>query len=122
MAGRRCRKLAVARARHVAHPRPGRRAMKMFATTAPLAALAFTLACAPGARPARPDLRPVAMPDISQMNETVRAQVRDRYAALSAAMAAPSTSASELAMAYGDVGQILLAARYLDSAEPALLN
>ena len=73
--------------------------------------------------PSRPDLRDVPAPDLSQMNERVRQQVRERYDALSAKMSASSpTPASELAAAYGDVGQVLLAARYLDSAEPALLN
>jgi tetratricopeptide (TPR) repeat protein len=56
------------------------------------------------------------------MNEAVRAQVQDRFAALSAKTAVESTPAAERAKAYGEVGEMLLAAQYFDTAERALLN
>jgi tetratricopeptide (TPR) repeat protein len=96
--------------------------MKIFVRCGLSVALAAALACSSREAPARPALRDVPLPDVSQMNEAVRQQVRERHDVLSATVAAASTPDSERAAAYGDVGQILLAARYLDSAEPALLN
>jgi len=66
-------------------------------------------------------LREVTAPDVSKMSTAVREQVRERFATLNAARQHAAGDA-ELAAAYGAVGELLLAARYLDDAEPALLN
>ena len=85
-------------------------------------ALAMTLACTSYDRPDRPGLRPVPQPDSSHMSEAVREQVRQRYTNLSTKLGTSSTPSPELATAFGEVGELLLAARYLETAEPALLN
>jgi tetratricopeptide (TPR) repeat protein len=87
-----------------------------------LTAVAIAVACASNVPSDRPEPHPVPAPDLTRMSEDVRAQLRERYAALTTTLAAPSTPAIELANAYGDLGAVLLAARYLETAEPALLN
>jgi len=66
-----------------------------------------------------PQLRPVQEPDLSKMSGPVQSQMRARFAALTDAAERHTT---ERADAYGAVGELLLAARYLEAAEPALLN
>jgi tetratricopeptide (TPR) repeat protein len=89
-----------------------------------LTALVTTIACGRGdpssARNA-PHLQDVRPPDVAKMSAPVRAQMEARFAALTAKQAR-SDGAGDLADAYGSVGELLLAARYLDAAEPALLN
>jgi tetratricopeptide (TPR) repeat protein len=58
---------------------------------------------------------------MSKMSAPVQSQMRARFAALAATQARSGT-ADDLAAAYGGVGELLLAARYLDDAEPALRN
>jgi len=69
-------------------------------------------------------LRAVPMTDASKMSAPVRAQFRTRFAALDSAnnRRGGPLGPPDLADAYGSVGELLLAARYLDAAEPALLN
>jgi protein O-GlcNAc transferase len=64
----------------------------------------------------------VPMPDISRLPLSVQAQVRDRYAALSAKAASTQMPSEELARAYGDVGLILMATGYHAAAETSLRN
>ena len=66
-------------------------------------------------------LREVKMPDVSKMSPPVREQIRARFDRLDANVR-ESAADTELAAAYGALGELLLAARYLDDAEPALLN
>ena len=61
------------------------------------------------------------MPDVSAMSAPVQTQMRARFAALETATTQRADDA-QLASTYGSVGELLLAARYLDDAEPALLN
>ena len=101
-----------------------------------LAALAWaavaTAGCAPDARaPAAgepaPDapggqvLRPAPLPDLSGMTATVRDQIRERYSSLAAAGERPA-AAAELSEAYGEMGKLLMAARYVDAPEPFYRN
>ena len=67
-------------------------------------------------------LLPVTLPDLSRLEESVQAQLRERYAALTAKRGDPRTAASDLATEYGEMGKLLLAAELLDPAEAALLN
>ena len=89
-----------------------------------MTAMLVTAACgrrAPSSSDGAPQLRDVRPPNVSQMSAAVQSQMRARFAALAATQARSGT-ADDLAAAYGGVGELLLAARYLDDAEPALLN
>ena len=66
-------------------------------------------------------LREVKAPDISKMTPAVQEQMRARFETLTSKTQSHAPD-GELATAYGAVGELLLAGRYLDSAEPALLN
>ena len=52
----------------------------------------------------------------------MQAQLRERYAALTAKQRRSRNGASDLATEYGEMGKLLLAAELLDPAEAALLN
>ena len=67
-------------------------------------------------------LRAVALPDLTRLEESVQAQLRERYAALTAKQSDPRTPDGDLATEYGEMGKLLLAAELLDPAEAALLN
>jgi tetratricopeptide (TPR) repeat protein len=91
-----------------------------------IAALAIASACGRNAdsvgEPAT-QLRPLRQPDLSKMSAPVQSQMRTRFAALTnAGGRSGGPGAADLAAAYGSAGELLLAARYLDDAEPALLN
>lgn len=81
-------------------------------------------ACSAPAKPAsaRRALQPVLLPDVSRVSESVERQLRDRYASLTMKIQAPGTTPAELAEAYGEMGTLLMAAEYLDGAEPSFLN
>jgi tetratricopeptide (TPR) repeat protein len=68
------------------------------------------------------EVRPVPVPDLSRLPESVQRQVRDRYAALDEKTAAPRTPRDDLARAHGDVGLILMATGYHAAAETSLRN
>jgi len=91
-------------------------------------AIAMTLAasvfgaCGRSERTPARDLHAVTPPDVSKMSEAVQTQMRERFASLTSKLEAGSTPSGLLANAYGEVGELLLAARYLDTAEPALVN
>ena len=67
-------------------------------------------------------VRPVEMPDLSLLPESVQAQVRTRFATLSAVSGRPNAPARELAQAHGDIGLILMATRFHTGAEASLRN
>ena len=62
-------------------------------------------------------LRPVALPDLSHMTESVRAQIRERHSSLMLKTENPGTPTVELGNAYGAMGTLLMAAEQLDAAE-----
>ncbi len=72
---------------------------------------------APGAKA----LLPGPLPDLSDMTPAVREQIRDRYTALTMAMERPD-EARALSEAYGAMGNVLMAARYVDAPEPFYRN
>ena len=94
----------------------------MVIATALTLAASVMAGCARNEPPRARDLRPVSPPDMSNMSEAVRSQMHERYSSLTSKLEARSTPPGELASAYGGVGELLLAAHYLDNAEPALLN
>jgi tetratricopeptide (TPR) repeat protein len=70
----------------------------------------------------RQTLRAVALPDLSRIEESVQAQLRERYAALTAKQNNPGTSVAELGTEYGEMGKLLMAADFRDQAEAAFLS
>ena len=66
-------------------------------------------------------LRPTPLPDLAEMTPAVRDQIRERYAALTAALER-ADDAGPLSEAYGAMGNVLAAARYVDAPEPFYRN
>lgn len=67
-------------------------------------------------------LQPVSLPDFSLIEESVRAQLRERYASLKLTIEDRGTVPVDLGTAYGELGKLLMAAQYLDAAESCFLN
>lgn len=67
-------------------------------------------------------LRPVHLPSLDGMAESVAEQINERHAAVERQRVRVPPHNIELARAYGELGKVLLGAKYLDAAEPALLN
>jgi tetratricopeptide (TPR) repeat protein len=72
--------------------------------------------------PAPFTVRPITLPNLSNADESVQAKIRGSEAALRAVANRPETPPATLAEAYGDLGRLLLAAEYLDTAEACLVN
>jgi len=68
------------------------------------------------------ETRDVPLPDLSDASEAVRAQLQTKYTELTRRGASESESPEARAGAYGELGKLLLAARLLEAAEPALMN
>ncbi len=66
-------------------------------------------------------LRPAPLPDLSAMTAAVQDQIRARYASLTSAIERPAPT-GELSEAYGEMGNVLMAARYVDAPEPFYRN
>ena len=84
-----------------------------------------SLAAAPGCTSPdqrAPALRPISLPDLSQVAPSAQAQIRDRYVLVTEKTATPQQSAGDLANAYGELGKILMAADHRDAAEPCFLD
>ena len=64
----------------------------------------------------QPALLPVVLPDLDRAHTSVRAQLREAYAALTAAGPARAGEA------YGELGKLLMAGEYLDQAERCFRN
>ena len=65
---------------------------------------------------------PVELPDISSAAAPVQAQLRERYASLQQAIGSGNTPPAALAAAYGEMGRLLMATEFLDSAERCFRN
>jgi tetratricopeptide (TPR) repeat protein len=78
-----------------------------------------------GSAPKTPDgraLRAVTLPDLSQMADSAKKQIRDRHLALIQAVEHRNTPLLDLSNAYGEMGKLLMAAQYSEPAEACLLN
>src|SRR5262245_53378757 len=64
------------------------------------------------------DLPAIAPPDVARMEPSVQRQLEDQYRSLTAAIGNRATSPSDLANAYGTMGNLLLAVDHADAAEP----
>lgn len=67
-------------------------------------------------------LRPVPLPSLEGMAESAAEQINERQAVIERQRLRVPPNNIELARAYGELGKVLLGAKYLDAAEPALLN
>jgi tetratricopeptide (TPR) repeat protein len=70
----------------------------------------------------RPALRPVTLPDLSQMAESARKQIEERHASLLKTSESRTATVVDLSSAYGEMGKLLMAAQYADPAEACFLN
>jgi len=68
------------------------------------------------------NLQPVVLPEFSVMAEPVRRQMQSQLERLSSAIGDPGASPVELGSAYGEMGKLLLAASFFDSAEICYRN
>lgn len=94
-------------------------------TCAPVLVVLSLTACSPAPAPtptSRPALQNVSLPDISSAADPVQKQIRERDAALRAAIDRSDTPTTDLARAYGDLGTLLVATEYFDVAEACLAN
>ena len=72
--------------------------------------------------PNRPALQPVTLPDLTSVDATVGAQIRERFQTLEQKRKASPTSDLDLANAYGSLGMLLHAAEFFDAALPCYLD
>ena len=84
------------------------------------AALAVAGACTQ--KPAGPVERPVALPDLSRVEPSVRNQGKQLFDALQAMRSTPGAPAADKGEAYGKLAMLLHAGEYYEAAEPAYLN
>ena len=91
--------------------------------------LCVVLATACGSRedaaPRRPDRRAlvtVSLPDLSPVPQSVQGQIATQHSSLMQTIAKSGTSDSDLALAYGELGVLLMAAEYRRAAEPCFLD
>jgi tetratricopeptide (TPR) repeat protein len=84
-------------------------------------ACALIVAASACASPRR-NLQPVTLPDLSRLDASVQAQVRERHDRLTHAIDDRSTPVESLAAAYGEYGMVLQASEYFEAAEPAYLD
>ena len=68
------------------------------------------------------DLQPVPTPDFATMEDGVEAQMREVHDALRERIDDPGASAREISRAYGEMANLLMAARDLRTAEPYYRN
>src|SRR5690349_4893793 len=72
--------------------------------------------------PAGPVERPVALPDLSRVEPSVRNQGQQLFDALQAMRNKPGVPAADKGEAYGKLAMLLHAGEYYEAAEPAYLN
>ncbi len=76
-------------------------------------------------RPLTPDgrpLRPIALPDLSQMAAPVQQQIREAHDAVVRITGTRGATTTDLSAAYGGLGKLFMAAQIADAAEPCFLN
>lgn len=75
-----------------------------------------------GARPRNEPLPPVTLPDLSSLLEPVQERLRAPFEALNELLAGGSATPAELAAAYGELGVIMMAAEFFETAEACFLH
>lgn len=100
------------------------------------AAAVLTAACTPGdpasatratgepaaGRPHAARLPPVALPDLSAVEPSIRAQIEEQWASLTSAIEHPDNTPDELGRAYGEMGHLFMATRHRKAAEACYLH
>lgn len=105
------------------HPRPRRRAALACAALLAWSCGGSTPNSGGGASaPGRGAPRAVVLPDLTRVDESVRAQMRERETTLQAVLARPGATDAEKAAAFGGVAVLLHASEFYEAAEPAYLN
>jgi tetratricopeptide (TPR) repeat protein len=92
---------------------------------AALAAIVVMLGACNSPAPQGPDrsaLRPISLPDLTHASGPVQSQLRGQYASLTEKIQNPKVPAADLAMAFGEMGKLLMAAEYREAAETCFLN
>ena len=64
----------------------------------------------------------VSLPDLSATTKGAATQLREQYSLLKHRIDDPATTRVDLANGYGEMGKLLMAAEYRDSAEPCFFN
>jgi tetratricopeptide (TPR) repeat protein len=82
----------------------------------------FVTGCAGGDSPIRESLRPIPLPDLSQMEPSVREQLQAQHASAERARAKVAVPLADLASEFGNLGRLLLAAELPAAAEPCFIN
>ena len=67
-------------------------------------------------------LAAVTLPDLSRVAQSVRDQITNRYSSSMRTIESPTTSDADRAAAYGEVGVLLMAAKYRQTAVPYFAN
>ena len=67
-------------------------------------------------------LPPVSLPDLSNVEPSVRTQLEEEYAALRSAVEDPRSTSGDLSHAYGRMGHLLMATRHREAAEVCYLH
>ena len=70
----------------------------------------------------RPQLQAVMLPDMTNTDAAVQAQIRERFQTLEQRQKTSGTSDADLANAYGALGMLLHAAEFFDAALPCYLD
>jgi len=96
--------------------------MRRIAASAIVLVIATAGAAGCSKTPSQPSLRPVVLPDLASVDESVQKQIRDRSAAVDAKKNGRAEAGSELAEAYGSLGMLLHASEFFDAALPCYLN
>ncbi|MCP4661315.1 MAG: tetratricopeptide repeat protein [bacterium] len=73
-------------------------------------------------RQPRPELLAVPQPDLSAAESGVQEQIREKHAAIEAALANPAADAAELAELYGGLAPVFMIYDFLDAAEACFEN
>jgi tetratricopeptide (TPR) repeat protein len=72
--------------------------------------------------PAGLGLQPVRLPDLSAMEAPAREQMQARFSSLRSRVEDRASTPEQYAIAYGEMGKLLMAATYLEAAETCYLN
>jgi tetratricopeptide (TPR) repeat protein len=90
-----------------------------------LFSMALNVACSSSHEPSAPaaaTLKEISLPEMSSAAAPVQQQIRERHASLQATLAKADASASAKALAFGEMGKLLVAAEYYDVAETCFMN
>jgi len=84
----------------------------------------LVLSCGGASKPGTPlaPLPAVSLPDLSRTEKGVQQQLGEQYRSLTSKIANRNTTPAELSDAYGQMGNLLLAADYFDAAEACYLH